>query len=422
MNIHRKIKVENLLKEILQDFIPHIDMILYKYKQDNYETIFWFYKEKMESFCHLMNYCYNILKSEKKEETNKDFIKKKLYENNYNFSTTKEINFYTTLLILKKIKEIIFLPIIYKIKENFSKKKIFTQILISTKKLVFLNRFLESVITFDKNDIFGIHPKERKNCKNWNEFKDNFHIVILGEKEEMIKLKNEENKTTILVMNCYINSNECLLDLENKQELKKHLDDKKIEKEIKKLKVNKKKIDNVSKLNSKFFRKSFSLYLETRKKENKNKFNEVINEIELFNAFPKSEVITQMWNITETKLAKVFRNLTLKKIGTNKKFYLHPSLFNKFFPEVETSDFSKLMPKCLKDPKKLYFDDLLNKNTLEGIKDKELIRIRLLYYKNINLNKKINKLISYKTSKIKRNKKRRNNAKYKNNFKTKGKM
>lgn len=407
MDFKRETEVEILLKEILRDFIPHIDMTLYKYKKDIYETIFWFYKEKMEKFCHLMNFCFEIVKTDKGNENKKIVVKNKIYSNLYNFSKKEEINFYTTLLILKTIKELIFLPIIYKIKENFSEKKIFTQILISTKKLVFLERFLENIIIFDKNDIFGIDPIERKSNKNWKEFQKNFHIVILGEKEEMIRLKNEEIKTTLLVMNCYISSHDCLVDIENKNELKKQLNDKRIENEIKKMKIDKKKINTDSRLNSKFFKKSFSLYLNSKKQ--KNNFTEVIDEIELFNAFPKSEVITQMWNLTENKLAKVFRSLTLKKIGTNKKFYIEPSLFDKFYPEVETSEFSKLMPKCLKDPKKLDFDEIINKKTLEVPKEDNKIRIRLLYDEKLHLTSKINKLISYKTSKIKRNKKRRSN-------------
>ena len=142
MEIDKKSEVELLLKDILREYIPHIDMVLFNYKDQKYKKIFWYYKEKMESFCHLMNHLYEVIKNNKYKDV-------KIHETIYTFSKLEEINFYTLFIVLETIKRIIFLPIMKKINSEKEMKKIFGQILVSTKKLIFMNRFLESVITYD---------------------------------------------------------------------------------------------------------------------------------------------------------------------------------------------------------------------------------------------------------------------------------
>ena len=60
--------------------------------------------------------------------------------------------------------------------------------------------------------------------------------------------------------------------------------------------------------------------------------DKTIDEIELFNAFPKLDVVREIWNLTETNFAKLSRNMTMTSIATNEKFYIYPEIFHSFFP------------------------------------------------------------------------------------------
>jgi hypothetical protein len=60
--------------------------------------------------------------------------------------------------------------------------------------------------------------------------------------------------------------------------------------------------------------------------------DKALEDIELFNAFPKLEIVRQIWNLTETNFAKLSRNMTMDTILTNKKFSIDPETFKSFFP------------------------------------------------------------------------------------------
>lgn len=60
--------------------------------------------------------------------------------------------------------------------------------------------------------------------------------------------------------------------------------------------------------------------------------DKALEDIELFNAFPKLEIVRQIWNLTETNFAKLSRNMTMDAILTNKKFCIPPDTFKSLFP------------------------------------------------------------------------------------------
>lgn len=63
-----------------------------------------------------------------------------------------------------------------------------------------------------------------------------------------------------------------------------------------------------------------------------HKQDKALEDIELFNAFPKLEIVRQIWNLTETNFAKLSRNMTMDSIATNKKFCIAPETFRLLFP------------------------------------------------------------------------------------------
>lgn len=111
-------------------------------------------------------------------------------------------------------------------------------------------------------------------------------------------------------------------------------------------------------------------------------FEDIILEIDFFNAVPKHSIVHRLWNITDHPLLKLHRNSTMERIKTNKKYYIDPDYFmEEFFPNRQKSQFSNFIQIAVEKAQKLSADKLLE-NSFK--KDTEKMIIRLLHDEKMN--------------------------------------
>ena len=131
MKIEINIKIMNLLKNILKDIIPEIDMQYTKYSKIYQKRIFDHFRIKMDEFCHITHYLLVLLEnpSLNLRQNTVTKSKKKKINLSYKFYNIEKINFWTTFICYEKIRNIIFLPILILIKKKNkkNKRKIFTK-------------------------------------------------------------------------------------------------------------------------------------------------------------------------------------------------------------------------------------------------------------------------------------------------------
>ena len=378
-----------LVHQILKEYIPHIDAIVHKYKHNiNQIAIFLYYNKAIEKFQKILNHLYEIflkqMKPKKKEKKKNSFfseIEEKLIFKEFNFFDLEDINIKTTLELLEKMKEIIFLPILAIIQKKGENELIILKtILISTRKLDFLLDYIEEVITYPKNDLFGISEENRKNHKTWQEFSHRYKTVKTGSKKDLEEGSEKNNKIFFAVQAAYIKSRKSLLNLENHKSLLDILKTEENEfflESKKSLKTNKNKKKTKSVINRKFWTNTFHYLMNSKSEDSKL-------VVELFNAFPKINIVQEIWNLTEVKLIKTMRKMTLIKIGTNCKFYIYPEIFHSFFPNKEkTSKFSKNVYISKEKVLNLDLSALVDNNLFRDDKDK--ISIRLLFPSKIDV-------------------------------------
>ena len=226
MTIEIKNKIINILKNILNDIIPQIDMQYTKYSKIYQRRIFNLFRKKLDEFCHISHYLLILLENPNLNlKNNIAKTKNKKIILAYKFYNIKEINFWTTFNLYEKIRNVIFRPLLILIKKKkIDEKKIFIQILISMKKLDFMLPVMEHIIKFDKNDLFGINPLKKKGSKVWFEIKENFEIIKIGSEEIINDLKHQEWKTTYNLLAAYIQAEGDILNFEDKKVLDVILD------------------------------------------------------------------------------------------------------------------------------------------------------------------------------------------------------
>ena len=152
--------------------------------------------------------------------------------------------------------------------------------------------------------------------------------------------------------------------------------------------IKKKKKATKSVINRKFWTNTFHYLLN-------NKTNDTKLVVELFNAFPKINIVQEIWNLTEVNFIKTMRKMTLIKIGTNCKFFIYPEIFHSFFPnKKKNSKFSENIYLTKEKELDLDLGVLIDKNIFKDEKNK--ISIRLLFPSKID----VKNLVMSKLSRI----------------------
>lgn len=185
---------------------------------------------------------------------------------------------------------------------------------------VFIRRFKQSAVA-DKRDITFQPP----DSKDWKEFEKVVSYIQCMSKDEAEKKFEELNNFLLMVQAAHGKTSKVTLNLQkmSKKEIETVLtpsfDD--YEEYMKKQKrEGYKKIwkkNEAPKLTSKLWKNIFSYMVNQE---------QAITDLELFIAFSNKDCIKELWNYSETYVAKATRRFTLEKIGFRSNFYLHTDM------------------------------------------------------------------------------------------------